>query len=153
MNAITLCIPNTHTHMRTNMRAHTHAHKHTCAQTHMHTPTHTHMHTHTVVSMFSFSQRSWKPWLLSLAMDLVSLQLHGGLLRWRSKEKSEIVRRRVTLLLYLLRAPLYNNFTKELLVRLLMYLSATIPLVKMIVNPVLEYIPVWQHTYCYNWTT
>lgn len=120
----------------------------------MHTHTHMHTYTHTTVaSMFGFSQFSWKPWLLSLTMDLVSLQLHGGLLRWRSKEKSEIVRRRVSLLLYLLRAPFYDSYTKGILVRFLAFLSATIPFVKMVVDPVLAYIPVWQKTYCYNWSS
>ena len=141
----------THTHLTRCTCIHTRTHAHTCVHT---THTHTHTHTHPpVVSMFGFSQRSWKPWLLSLAMDLVSLQLHGGLLRWRSKEKSEIVRRRVSLLLYLLRAPFYDRYTKSILVKLLSYLSRTLPLAKMIVDPVLAYIPVWQNTYCYNWSS
>ena len=53
---------------------------------------------------------------LSLSSSLISwpsLQLHGGLLRWHSNEKSEIVRRRVLLLLYLLRAPFYDRYTKS----------------------------------------
>lgn len=106
---------------------------------------------HSVASMFTFSEHSWKPWLFSLAMDLISLQLHGGLLRWQAKEKSEIVRRRVSLLLYLMRTPFYNHYTKAMVFKILQFLSATIPLVKMIVDPVLAYIPIWQNTYCYNW--
>ena len=103
--------------------------------------------------MFSFSQGSWKPWLLSMTLDLTSLQLHGGLLRWRSKEnKSEIVRRRVSLLLYLLRTPFYDRYTRDLLVRLLSYLAATIPLVRVVVNPMLGYLPSWQKTYSYCWS-
>ena len=105
-----------------------------------------------VAAMFSLSQQSWKPWLLSLAMDLASLQLHGGLLRWRSKEKSEIVRRRVSLLLYLLRTPFYDRHTRALLVRLLGYLAATVPLVRLVINPMLGYLPAWQKTYSYCWS-
>ncbi|CAI8015842.1 Peroxisomal membrane protein PEX16 [Geodia barretti] len=106
-----------------------------------------------LASMFSFSQGSWKPWLLSMTLDLASLQLHGGLLRWRSKEnKSEIVRRRVSLLLYLLRTPFYDRYTRDLLVRLLSYLAATIPLVRVVVNPMLGYLPSWQKTYSYCWS-
>ena len=134
-------------------RARTHTHTHTLSLSLSHAHTHTHTYTHTVAAMFGFSQRSWKPWLLSLSMDLVSLQLHGGLLRWRSKEKSEIVRRRVSLLFYLLRAPFYDRFTKEVLVKILLFLSATLPLVKIVVDPLLQYIPVWQNTYCYNWSS
>ena len=109
---------------------------------------------HSVASMFTYSEQSWKPWLLSLAMDLISLQLHGGLLRWQlAKEKSEIVRRRVSLLLYLMRTPFYDHYTKAMVFKILQFLSATIPLVKMIVDPVLAYIPIWQNTYCYNWSS
>lgn len=103
--------------------------------------------------MFTFSQTSWKPWLLSLTLDLASLQLHGGLLRWRSKEnQSEIVRRRVSLLLYLLRSPFYDQHTRDLLFRLLGYLAATVPLVRLVVNPMLGYLPAWQKTYSYCWS-
>lgn len=42
-----------------------------------------------------------------------SLHLHGGLLKFSKNEDSaEILRRRLVLLLYLLRSPFYDTFTK-----------------------------------------
>ncbi len=63
--------------------------------------------------MFIFKQRSWKPWLLALATDVASLQLMGTPTCYpQGREKSEILRRRMLLLLYLLRSPFYDTKTK-----------------------------------------
>jgi peroxin-16 len=63
--------------------------------------------------MFVFQQKSWKPWLVSLLMDIASLHLHGGLRQFTSpRGKSEVVRRRLVLLLYLLRSPFYEKYSE-----------------------------------------
>lgn len=93
--------------------------------------------------------------MIALGMDVASLQLHRGLLHSRSAEKAEIMRRRVVLLLYLLRSPFYDSYTKyihehnntemcnsyftlfldrHILVDFLKWLSATIPLLHFIVG-------------------
>ena len=47
--------------------------------------------------------RSWIPFLTSLAMDTSSLVLHGDLDSLTQEERSELVRRRLALLAYILR--------------------------------------------------
>ena len=47
--------------------------------------------------------RSWSPFLTSLAMDTSSLVLHGELDSLTQEERSELVRRRLALLAYILR--------------------------------------------------
>ncbi|KAL5503207.1 hypothetical protein EMCRGX_G010122 [Ephydatia muelleri] len=106
-----------------------------------------------VVSMFVFKQTSWKPWLIALIMDLVSLQCHGTLSKFNAPERAEVLRRRSILLVYLLRSPFYDEYTKDILMRFLKYLSATIPLAHYIIDPLVAYLPVWQHIYSYNWMT
>ena len=41
-----------------------------------------------------------------------SLHLHGGLVHFKTSEPSEMLRRRLVLLLYLLRSPFYEKHTK-----------------------------------------
>ena len=55
---------------------------------------------------------SWKPFLLSLAMDCSSLSLHSQEERLTERERRELVRRRLALLSYLLRSPLYDRRSK-----------------------------------------
>ena len=50
-----------------------------------------------------YGQRSWSPFLTSLAMDTSSLVLHGALNSLTQEERSELVRRRLALLAYILR--------------------------------------------------
>lgn len=106
-----------------------------------------------VLSMFVFKQKSWKPWLIALIMDLASLQFHGSLSKFNAPEKAEVLRRRSILLVYLLRSPFYDEYTKDILMRFLKYLSITIPLAHYIIDPLTAYLPVWQHIYSYNWMT
>lgn len=105
-----------------------------------------------IFSMMVFQQSSWKPWLISLLMDVISLHLHGGLLKYKkNSESSEILRRRVVLLLFLLRSPFYDQYTKNTLMSFLKYLSQHLPLVHWILDPIAEYLPIWQQIYSYCW--
>ena len=47
--------------------------------------------------------RSWSPFLTSLAMDTSSLVLHGSLESLTQEERTELIRRRLALLAYILR--------------------------------------------------
>jgi peroxin-16 len=104
-----------------------------------------------IFSMFVFQQSSWKPWLISLMIDILSLHLHKGLTQFKTTQSSEILRRRLVLLLYLMRSPFYNRYIKDLLASFLQYMSSHIPLASFIADPLLEYIPVWIDIYSYNW--
>ena len=55
---------------------------------------------------------SWTPFLLSLAMDCSSLSLHSQEENLTDREGRELLRRRLALLSYLLRSPLYDRRSK-----------------------------------------
>ena len=59
-----------------------------------------------------FGEKSWKPFLLSLAMDCSSQTLHGATKNMTEVEQREIVRRRFGLVNYLLRSPFYDKKSK-----------------------------------------
>nr|CAD7454468.1 unnamed protein product [Timema tahoe] len=102
-------------------------------------------------SMYYCGQKDWKPWLLSLAADLTSIQLHRGNLSQR--QRLELSRRTIALLLYLLRSPFFDKYTKRHLLRLLNTLSKHVPLMGLVLTPLAQYLPMWQDTYFYMWST
>lgn len=103
-------------------------------------------------SMFIFGERSWKPWLLSCLADVTSLSLHmQSNARLTALEKTEISRRFMLMLFYLLRSPFYDRLTKEKILTVLNGLTNNVPFVSIVVRPLLEYLPSWQRTYFYNW--
>ena len=105
-------------------------------------------------SMFIFGEQSWKPWLLSCFADVASLSLHSqGNPQWTAMEKTEISRRFVLILFYLLRSPFYDRHTKGKILIVLNGLADNVPFVSIIIRPLLEYLPSWQRTYFYNWCT
>ena len=63
-------------------------------------------------SLAVFGQNSWKPLILSLVLDCSSLSLHGQAEVLSERERREVVRRRMALLQYLLRSPLYDRKSK-----------------------------------------
>jgi peroxin-16 len=104
-------------------------------------------------SMFAFGEQSWKPWLLSFFADVASLSIHTQCNpRFTALEKSEISRRFVLMLFYLLRSPFYDRYTKEKILIVLNGL-ANVPIMSIAIRPLIEYLPSWQRTYFYNWCT
>ena len=63
-------------------------------------------------SLAVFGQNSWKPLILSLVLDCSSLSLHSQAECLTERERRELVRRRMALLFYLLRSPLYDRKSK-----------------------------------------
>lgn len=103
-------------------------------------------------SMFVFGEQSWKPWLFSLLADVTSLAIHTqSNPRLTALEKTEISRRFVLMLFYLLRSPFYDQHTKGKILLVLNGLADNVPFVSVIICPLLEYLPTWQRTYFYNW--
>lgn len=102
-----------------------------------------------------FRGKHWKPWILSLGLDLLSLRLYnreakkGELTRM---EREELIRRRLSLLLYILRSPFYDNCSRVRIYSLLNTLSRTVPFAKLMTEPVAKYLPHWQETYFYMWS-
>lgn len=107
-------------------------------------------------SMMLFGQKDWKPWLLALAMDLSSLQLYKNQRTGQTlsrRQRLELSRRTITLLLYLLRSPFYEQHSNDRLQALLHGLSANVPLARFLCTPIAQYLPQWQDTYFYMWST
>nr|XP_054761285.1 peroxisomal membrane protein PEX16-like [Lytechinus pictus] len=104
-------------------------------------------------SLFVWGWSSWKPWLLSITTDIVSLEMmqRNEKSKFTSKEKSELYNRKLMLLFYLLRSPCYNTITRTRLESLLKSVGGTVPLANMLTKPILEYLPIWQKIYSYNW--
>lgn len=112
-----------------------------------------------LLSVYRFGDNTWKPWALSLMIDLISLHLHkisetsGDFVKLSPKQQLQISRRYFSLLLYLLKSPFYDKYTKERLNNFLLGFCQKIPLARLIAIPLAKYIPHWQRTYFYMWST
>lgn len=101
-----------------------------------------------------FGIKSWKSYSFSLAIDLISLRMYQkNINRLSPKQRLELSRRTVALLLYLMRSPFYEKFTQRKLTTLLKTIADVVPFSSTICNPLLEYIPQWQQTYFYMWSS
>jgi peroxin-16 len=109
-----------------------------------------------LVAMMLFGQKDWKPWLLALSLDLTSLKQykswHAGQTLSR-RQRLELSRRTTTLLLYLLRSPFYERHSSDRLQALFRGLSTSVPLARFLCQPLAQYLPQWQDTYFYMWST
>lgn len=107
-----------------------------------------------LASMGMFGEKSWKQYVVSLAMDLASINMYRKNRHLMSKQQQLILSHRcVNLLLYLMRTPFYEDFTQSRLERILGFIANHIPIAKMVAGPLREYIPHWQSTYFYLWST
>ncbi|KAK2193701.1 hypothetical protein NP493_8g08014 [Ridgeia piscesae] len=104
-----------------------------------------------LLSLYLFGLKSWKPWLLSCAVDASSLLCLGdpGLLN--PAERMELRRRALLMVLYLLRSPFYDRCTRIRLFCLLKLVEHNVPLSSLFMKALINYIPPWQRTYFYVW--
>jgi len=106
-----------------------------------------------LTAMAGFGATAWTPFILSLGLDATSLKLlhepHEKV--WTLNESVELGQRSFALLLYLLRSPFYDRYTKERILRILSFLSDHIPLFGRLIRPLISYLPEWQRTYFYVW--
>lgn len=101
-----------------------------------------------------FGIKSWKSYSVSLLIDLISLRMYQKHVeRLSPKQRLELSRRTVALLLYLMRSPFYEKFTERKLKTLLTTIADVVPFSSTICSPLLEYIPQWQQTYFYMWSS
>lgn len=104
------------------------------------------------VGVFGFN--SWKSYSIALFVDLISLRLYRKNLKsLTQKQRLELSRRTVALLLYLMRSPFYEKYSRGKVNALLNAVACTIPFSKTICQPLMQYIPQWQQTYFYMWST
>ncbi|KAG0258836.1 Peroxisomal membrane protein pex16 [Mortierella polycephala] len=112
-----------------------------------------------VMAMRKYGQKSWYPWFLSLAIELVSRTSIKHFLAGRSGgngrgsgtplEKDEMKRRLWLLLYYVLRSPFYDRFTKERLYNFCESASKR-PLISLVAGVVRDYQPLWESVYFYT---
>ncbi|XP_072278165.1 peroxisomal biogenesis factor 16 [Pyxicephalus adspersus] len=99
----------------------------------------------------AWGQKSWKPWLLAAALDVGSLSILRDIPNLSRREQAELRRRTLLLLFYLLRSPFYNHYTEIRLLLLLRLLGDYVPGLGLVARPLMDYLPVWQKIYFYNW--
>lgn len=120
---------------------------------------------------------TWKSYSLSLLLDIARylmifiLRVRGTVInvfpfylfslrmyydqrdKLTKEQKMELSKRCVSLLLYLMRSPFYDKCSRDRINRSIMYIAKTIPLTNVVCKPLLDYIPHWQSTYFYMWST
>lgn len=69
------------------------------------------------------------------------------------EHRIQLSRRTVVLLLYLIKSPVYEKYSKDPINAFLLALSNRLPLVGLICTPLAQYLPFWQNTYFYMWST
>ncbi|CAL1532099.1 unnamed protein product [Lymnaea stagnalis] len=106
-----------------------------------------------LTSLYIYGTSSFKPWLLSSGLDVSSLYLIGDTAALNRQEQAELRRRSLMLVMYLLRSPFYDRYTKIKLLGILKGLSDTIPGVSLVLGPLMDYLPIWQKIYFYTWST
>jgi len=105
--------------------------------------------------MYITSQKRWPPWILSLIIDIASLNVFTrcvGKASFSKEEEEELVRRKLSLLLYILRSPFYDKYSRTKINTLLDTISISMPLAKYLTNAVKKNLPYMQSTYFYMWS-
>uniref|UniRef100_A0A1Q3FD08 Peroxisomal membrane protein PEX16 n=1 Tax=Culex tarsalis TaxID=7177 RepID=A0A1Q3FD08_CULTA len=101
-----------------------------------------------------YGMNSWKSYLVAMAIDVASLRLYYKKREDLSRDqKQELSRRCVSMLLYLMRSPFYDRYSKQKIAGLLTAIGNNVPLVGTVSNLILSYIPHWQETYFYMWSS
>ncbi|CAG2104713.1 unnamed protein product [Medioppia subpectinata] len=106
-----------------------------------------------LTALAGFGVGSWAPYLVSAGLDVASLRLLSDPPNklWNFNERIELSQRTFNLLLYLLRSPFYDNYTKEKILTIMSFMANHIPLFGRLIRPLIEYLPEWQKTYFYVW--
>lgn len=124
-----------------------------------------------LLAMGTLGSKSWLPYLTSLTMDVSSLYLlrspsplacqariTGGSeaatrrYQFNLNERMELGQRASSLLLYLLRSPFFDEYTKEKALGGLACSSERIPLIGRFLATFFNYIPDWQQDYFRVWS-
>lgn len=100
-----------------------------------------------------FGYKSWRSWSMALLVDMMSLRIYLNNRSLLTKiQKVEISRRIISIILYLLRSPFYDRYSRDKINALLSALIKHIPLTKAVMTPLKDYIPYWQDTYFHMWS-
>jgi len=97
-----------------------------------------------------YGTKSWKPWFLALSIDLFSSIIQDNVY-CDDDQREEKIRRVSSMLLYLVRPPFYNYFTRILL-EICLIKMGNIPFLFNFSNCCRDSITAFQSTYFYLWT-
>ncbi|CAH2269553.1 jg15249, partial [Pararge aegeria aegeria] len=107
-----------------------------------------------LAAMRLFGTKSWKQWFVALGIDLASFRLYNQQFKHLSHEQRlEISRRKLCLVLYLLRSPMYNGYSQRVIEETLKSASNKIPMMSFISGPIIQYLSHWQDIYFYMWAS
>ncbi|KAL7731885.1 hypothetical protein ACLKA6_017458 [Drosophila palustris] len=107
-----------------------------------------------LAAMGLFGQRSWKQYMIAFSIDLYSVHVYRQHRHLMSKQqKLELSRRCINLMYFLVRSPFYDNYSKSRIERILGFVADHVPIAKVVAGPLKDYIPQWQSTYFYLWST
>ncbi|XP_076235971.1 peroxisomal biogenesis factor 16 [Calliopsis andreniformis] len=101
-------------------------------------------------------EKQWPPWLLSFAVDLLSLKIYNKeakAVSFSTEDEKELFTRRLALLLYLLKSPFYDKYSRIRIYAVLTALSKNVPFARLLAEPIKKYLPHWQSTYFYMWSS
>ncbi|KAI9297957.1 peroxisome membrane protein [Neoconidiobolus thromboides FSU 785] len=109
-----------------------------------------------VCMLHKFGHKSWKPWLLSLGLEIISFQLKEqynkdviGEEDLSSLEIEERKRRKYALLYYLLKSPFFALYTKIFMLKFSDFASNRF-LISFFAGMLKDYIPLWEKYYFYS---
>ncbi|KAG8184085.1 hypothetical protein JTE90_025395 [Oedothorax gibbosus] len=106
-----------------------------------------------LASMGIFGEFSWKPLFIALGIDVTSLHLLKQKKDFNKAEKQELSRRALLLILYLLRSPFYDQYSKQRIINTLQSISNNVMGSGLLLRPLIDYIPEWQQLYFYSWSS
>ncbi|CDS06887.1 hypothetical protein LRAMOSA09411 [Lichtheimia ramosa] len=110
-----------------------------------------------VLAVLKYGRLSWKPWLLSLAIEVMSQTMvrqafeppHGGRSNMMPLEKQEYARRLKLLWLNLLRGAFYIRITRPRLERFCNSVENK-PVLSLVSGILRDYLPLWENIYFYT---
>ncbi|XP_050529743.1 peroxisomal membrane protein PEX16 [Daktulosphaira vitifoliae] len=103
-------------------------------------------------SLYIFGQKSWKPWLISLTIEYISLQRLKTAKNLTPQQRLVLSKRTLNLALYLVRSPFFENYSEKHMRAFLHWFVINVPLVGPLMRPFLDYLKTWQETYFYLWS-
>ncbi|XP_012551528.3 peroxisomal membrane protein PEX16 [Bombyx mori] len=107
-----------------------------------------------LAAMRFFGNKAWKQWFVALSIDIASLKVYNRYMKELSYEQRlEISRRKLGLVLYLLRSPMYNKYSNTVIENVLNSASKKIPMMSLICGPIIQYLNHWQDIYFYMWAS